>query len=166
MGTYLRDAGYTTAYSGKWHLCLDEKNPDTHGFEILDSKKKLTPPEDDNYDARVSHAAVKFLGRKHDQPFLLVVSLMNPHNICEWARRGAGRVQRLSCGEIGTPPDSDQLPPAPANLAPPKNEPDGMTLIRRAYQVEDGHIPRGEVHARGLAETTVGLLPHGRESGW
>jgi hypothetical protein len=86
---------------------------------------------------------VKFLGRKHDQPFLLVVSLMNPHNICEWARRGAGRVQRLSCGEIGTPPDSDQLPPAPANLAPPKNEPDGMVFIRRAYQVEDGKFPVG-----------------------
>ena len=144
MGTYFRKAGYTTAYSGKWHLCLNEKDPNAHGFEILDSKKKLTPPEDDNYDARVSHAAVKFLEGNHDQPFLLVVSLMNPHNICEWARRGAGRDQKLSCGEIGTPPDADQLPPPPANLAPPKNEPDGMTFIRRAYQVEDGKFPVGK----------------------
>lgn len=141
MGTYLRDVGYRTAYSGKWHVCFNQKDPDAHGFEILDSKTKLTPPEADNYDARVSHAAVKFLERKHDGPFLLVVSLMNPHNICEWARRASGRVQRLSCGEIGTPPDSDELPPAPANLEAPKNEPDGMTLIRRAYQVEDGLFP-------------------------
>ena len=144
MGTYLRNAGYSTAYSGKWHICLDQNDPDTHGFEILDSKRKLAPPADDNYDSRVSHAAVRFLGRDHDQPFLLVVSLMNPHNICEWARRGAGREQRLSCGEIGIPPDVDQLPPAPANLAPPKNEPDGMTFIRRAYQVEDGKFPVGK----------------------
>ena len=24
MGTYLREAGYTTAYSGKWHICKSE----------------------------------------------------------------------------------------------------------------------------------------------
>ena len=143
MGTYLRDAGYETAYSGKWHVCLDMKDPDAHGFEILDAKSKVAPPEDDNYDSRVARGAIDFLGRKHDKPFLLAVNLMNPHNICEWARRGAGREQRLSCGEIGTPPPSDQLPPPPANLAPPKNEPDGMTLIRRAYQVEDGKFPVG-----------------------
>ena len=144
MGTYLRDAGYETAYSGKWHLCLNEKAPETHGFEILDSKSRVAPPEDDNYDSRVARGAVEFLGRQHDKPFLLVVSLMNPHNICEWARRGAGRPQRLSCGEIGTPPDLDELPPPPANLEPPRNEPDGMTLIRRAYQVPDGKFPVGD----------------------
>jgi len=141
MGTYFRDAGYETAYSGKWHFCFKEKDPETHGFTILDAKSKLTPPEIDNYDSRVSHAAVKFLEQKHQRPFLLVVSLMNPHNICEWARRAAGREQRLSCGEIGSPPSADQLPPAPANLAVPKNEPDGITLIRRAYQVPDGLFP-------------------------
>ena len=73
-----------------------------------------------------------------------MASFLNPHNICEWARRLAGREQRLNCGEIGEPPPLDQLPPPPANLAPPKNEPDGMTLMRRAYQVEDGLFPVGK----------------------
>ena len=141
MGIYLSNAGYETAYSGKWHLCFDAKDPNDHGFEILDSKSKVPPPEDDNYDSRVVRGAVEFVRRQHDKPFLLVVSLMNPHNICEWARRAAGRQQRLSCGEIGTPPGEDQLPPPPANLEPPVNEPDGMTFIRRAYQVEDGLFP-------------------------
>jgi choline-sulfatase len=141
MGTYLRRAGYRAAYSGKWHLCFSQKNTDAHGFEILNSKKKITPPEHDNYDSRISHAAVQFLRREHDAPFLLVVSYLNPHNICEWARRAAGRKQHLSCGEIGVPPATDQLPPAPANLAVPKNEPDGMIFIRRAYQVDDGLFP-------------------------
>jgi arylsulfatase A-like enzyme len=127
MGTYFRKAGFETAYCGKWHLCFDEKDPGVHGFEILGSRIK------DNHDARTAEAAVRFLGRGHDRPFLLVVSFLNPHNICEWARRGAGLEQKLSCGEIGAPPPLDQLPPAPANLAPPKKEPDGMTLIRRAY---------------------------------
>jgi len=141
MGTYLKNAGYKTAYSGKWHLSLDEKDSNTHGFEILDRRKKLTPPEADNYDARVSHAAVEFLKREHTQPFLLVVSLMNPHNICEWARRLSGREQKLSCGEIGSPPNASHLPPVPVNLEVPENEPDGMRFIRRGYQVPDGKFP-------------------------
>lgn len=141
MGTYLRRAGYTTAYSGKWHLCWNQKDEETHGFEILDSRSKLSPPEADNYDARVARGAVQFLQRRPKQPFLLVASFLNPHNICEWARRLAGREQRLNCGEIGDPPGPDQLPPPPANLEPPKHEPDGMTLMRRAYQVDTGLFP-------------------------
>ncbi len=133
MGTYFRSAGYETAYSGKWHLCFPEKDPAAHGFKILDSKTRLKPAEIDNYDARVSHAAVDFLREKHERPFLLVVSLLNPHNICEWARRAAGREQTLNCGEIGEPASGEELPPPPANLAPPKNEPDGMTLLRQGY---------------------------------
>ncbi len=135
MGVYFRNAGYETAYSGKWHLCFRQKDTAAHGFEILRSRSE------DNYDARVAAAAVRFLQRQHDRPFLLVVSFLNPHNICEWARRLAGREQHLSCGEIGTPPPLDQLPPAPSNLAPPENEPDGMTLMRRAYQVPTGLFP-------------------------
>ncbi len=131
MGIYFRKAGFETAYCGKWHLCFHERDAGVHGFEILGTRAK------DDHDAKTAEAAVRFLGRGHDKPFLLVVSFLNPHNICEWARRGAGLKQRLSCGEIGTPPPSDQLPPAPANLAPPKNEPDGMTLIRRGYHASD-----------------------------
>ncbi len=135
MGTYFQNAGYATGYSGKWHLCFDQKDPSTHGFEIVTDRTR------DNHDAGVTDGAVKFLARKHDKPFLLVASFLNPHNICEWARRAAGREQRLSCGEISEPPALDRLPPAPVNLAPPRNEPDGMTLIRRAYQVDDGLFP-------------------------
>ncbi|MHB8903119.1 MAG: sulfatase family protein, partial [Thermoguttaceae bacterium] len=141
MGTYFRQAGYETVYSGKWHLCWNDKDTARHGFEMLVGKKAGKPKADDNYDARVAQGAVNFLERPHDRPFLLVVSLLNPHNICEWARRLAGREQVLNCGEIGTPPPLDQLPPLPANLEVPKDEPDGMVFIRRAYQFEDGLFP-------------------------
>lgn len=97
MGTYFRNAGYETAYSGKWHLCFDQKDPSAHGFEILKSKAG------DNYDAKVTDGAVRFLAREHKRPFLLVVSFLNPHNVCEWGRRLAGREQKLNCGEIGDP---------------------------------------------------------------
>lgn len=135
LGTYFRNAGYDTAYSGKWHLCFNVKDTNAHGFELLTGKGK------NDHDARVTDAATKFLARPHDTPFVLVASFLNPHNICEWSRRLAGREQVLTCGEIGEPPPPEQLPPLPANFAPPRDEPDGMTLMRRAYQVDSGLFP-------------------------
>jgi len=136
MGAYFRNAGYETAYFGKWHLCFNQKNPREHGFDVMNQGKSKDGP-----DARAADGATAFIARAHDKPFLLVASFLNPHNICEWARRLAGRKQGLNCGEIGEPPALDRLPPAPANLDPPRDEPDGMTLIRRAYQVPDGSFP-------------------------
>ena len=147
MGTYLRKAGYITAYSGKWHIGLNEKKSKFHGFTILDSRTKLKPPADDNFDSRVAHAAVKFLEQKHDRPFLLVASFLNPHNICEWARRQAGHRKKITmtCGDVGFAPESgDTLPPAPANMEIPKNEPDGLGVLRRAYQTPRGMFPVGQ----------------------
>ena len=138
LGTYFRQAGYDAAYSGKWHLCFNVKDTAAHGFELVTGQVK------GNHDAGVTAGAVEFLARPHEKPFLLVASFLNPHNVCEWARRLAGREQVLNCGEIGTPPPVEQLPPLPANFAPPRNEPDGMTLLRRAYQVDDGPFPVGK----------------------
>jgi len=135
LGNYFKAAGYDTPYVGKWHLCYEENDTQAHGFEIIKVKS------DGGHDARVTEGVLQFLARPQEKPFLLVASFLNPHNICEWARRLAGRKQRLNCGEIGKPPSLDQLPPVPGNLAPQTNEPDGMTLIRRAFQVEDGRFP-------------------------
>ncbi len=138
LGTYFRKAGYDTAYSGKWHLCYDIQDEAAHGFQIVTRKVK------GDHDAGVTEGAVRFLKKPHDKPFLLVASYLNPHNICEWARRLAGRKQVLNCGEIGEPPPLDQLPPPPANLAPPAHEPDSMTVMRRGYHVESGLFPVGD----------------------
>ena len=135
LGTYFRHVGYDAAYSGKWHLCFPMKDVATHGFEIVTGKSA------NGHDAGVTSGARQFLSRPHDKPFLLVASFLNPHSVCEYARRLAGREQSLNCGEIGEPPPREQLPPLPANLAPPQHEPDGMTLLRRAYQVDSGLFP-------------------------
>jgi choline-sulfatase len=119
MGTYFARAGYQTAYFGKWHLAYDEAATPTHGFQTLDTG---------HIDADNADLARKFIARKHDRPFLLVVSFLNPHNVCELARG-----QELNNGPIGEPPPVAQRPPAPANLAPPRNEPDSMTRIRSGY---------------------------------
>ncbi len=138
MGAYFRDAGYDAAYVGKWHLAYKMNDAKAHGFDII-----TTPMADAARAAR----AVKFLGQPHERPFLLVVSFLNPHNICEWARRLAGRADKLNQGEIGGLPSLEDLPPLPANFAPQKNEPDGMTLMREAYQVDRGPFPVGKFTA-------------------
>lgn len=135
LGRHFREAGYDSAYSGKWHLCYNAKKPAEHGFEIMPSKAP------GGYDAGVAAGAVEFLQRSHERPFLLVASFLNPHNICQWARRAAGREQDLNCGEIGEPPGLEQLPPAPANLEPQIDEPDAFTLMRRACQLDSGLFP-------------------------
>jgi choline-sulfatase len=71
---------------------------------------------------------VQFIRQKHTKPFLVVASFLNPHNICEYARG-----QELNNGPVGPPPPLAELPPAPANLLPPKNEPDSMTTMRQSY---------------------------------
>lgn len=119
MGTYFRRAGYQTAYFGKWHLAYDEAAPKSHGFDTLESG---------HLDAENAAHAAKFLSGEHAKPFLLVVSFLNPHNVCQLARD-----QSLNNGPIGEPPPVAQRPPAPANLAPPRNEPDTMTRIRAGY---------------------------------
>lgn len=140
MGTYFRNAGYETAYYGKWHLINNQKAVDWHGFENME------PPVNDRTrgmspDTRAADAAVSFISRNHTKPFMMYVSFLNPHNICEWARRASGMKQSLNCGEIGDPPAPDQLPPAPLNIAPPVNEPDGLTHFRKLMQIEGGVFP-------------------------
>lgn len=135
LGQYFHNAGYATAYFGKSHLSYNVNNVKESGFQQVN--------ESDN-DSVVSHDAVKYLKTKLKQPFLMVASYTNPHNICEYARNIAGRNQKLSCGEIGFPTESDVLPPLPFNYELQVNEPDGIGVLRRAYQTQTGLFPVGE----------------------
>jgi arylsulfatase A-like enzyme len=134
LGTCFRQAGYETAYYGKWHLSFPQKDVAAHGFAT-----PRTPTDKmQDQDARAAGDAARFISQKHEKPFLLVVSLLNPHNICEYARG-----QKLPCGPIGETPAPEQCPPAPTNAAPPENEPDTMTMMRRGYHASP-MFPVGE----------------------
>ena len=41
MGTHFRDAGYRTAYIGKWHLVFDASKAEQHGFEETSDIKRV-----------------------------------------------------------------------------------------------------------------------------
>ncbi len=123
MGTYFRAAGYDTGYVGKWHVLTPIENSATSGFDYTANIKN------NGADAATPAAITTFLQRKHERPFLLVASFIDPHNIAEWARG-----EPLPDGEIGAPPPPDQCPPAPPNRAAPTGEPEAMAFARRSYQ--------------------------------
>ena len=56
-------------------------------------------------DEPTADAAIEFLKRKHDKPFLLVASFLNPHDICMLASEDnaavQGRVEEVRAGRRG-----------------------------------------------------------------
>lgn len=123
MGTIFKNAGYETGYIGKWHLPYDRNKDDTHGFTYMSNKKG------NGTDSLLPNYAKYFFELKREKPFLLVMSFLNPHNICQWARG-----DELPDGEIGNPPGADQLPPLRANALPSKNETEFMVMMRKSIQ--------------------------------
>ena len=75
-------AGYDCVYAGKWHV------PQCHSYDIP-GFRVLAAGQDhrgDISDVTVSHAVEAFLRRRRREPFLLVASLTQPHDICDWLR--------------------------------------------------------------------------------
>lgn len=70
LGSLFRNAGFETAYAGKVHV--------VGGVASLGFTELKTNCSDDETAA----ASVAFLKQKHEKPFLLVTSFVNPHDIC------------------------------------------------------------------------------------
>jgi choline-sulfatase len=133
MGHVFRRAGYETVYGGKTHWPRGMK-VDTIGFA------PLTPDQ----RAGLAAAAAAYLKRKHEKPFLLVASFINPHDICYMAidahaeATGSKRLyphsktERARLAEALQPPRgvaedeflAKHCPPLPANHGIPKREPE------------------------------------------
>lgn len=119
LGNLVSEAGYQCDYIGKWHVGVD---PEKAGY-----------PDYDNVgvDDKKADAAKDYLLKKHDKPFFLTVSLMNPHNVCELARADADGSD-LPDGPIGLPPSNlDELPPLPKNFAVCEKEPSVLRKVQK-----------------------------------
>jgi len=111
-------AGYHTIYCGKWHLPGSYPSA-IEGFRVL----PVGGGQGDLVDAAVSRTAEAYLKTAdRGQPFLLVTSLMQPHDICYWAIKGKALVPEktpfdaLAGGLPDLPPNHRVRPPAPAKL--------------------------------------------------
>jgi arylsulfatase A-like enzyme len=142
LGCLFRAAGYETAYGGKLHVPM---NLDQIGFELL-SKDSRAPLADD---------CAAFFRQKHDKPFLLVASFINPHDICHMAIRSYAEANEKAAGKkrpekkgvlspelkaldegLKLPAGmsreaffSNVCPPLPANFEIPQGEPETVPLV-------------------------------------
>ena len=109
----IKKAGYDTAYGGKWHAPEVELVEDA-GFEKI--------AEFD--DIPLAKKSIDYLkSRKNKtQPFFLVASFDNPHNICEYARNEPlpyGNIPQISL---------DKTPELPINFEQSKTFPEALKI--------------------------------------
>jgi arylsulfatase A-like enzyme len=117
---FTENSDYETFYAGKWHLPRPFGRA-IPGFRALPGG---IGGEGGLGDAAVSRACEDFLRlRVSQKPFLLVVSFLQPHDICEWLR-----LNLRDPGKLRYPELAEQLPPLPENFAYDPNEPE---LLRR-----------------------------------
>jgi len=122
MGTYFKDAGYDTGYVGKWHKWYETEDNKSHGFDMT------AVIHSNGHDDEIPAPAIDFMQKDRANPFLLVVSLSNPYDICQLSRH-----QELPSGPIPPLPPLYQRPPLKKNIDPPTNESDAITLMRKSY---------------------------------
>jgi arylsulfatase A-like enzyme len=89
IGHLLREQGYYTAFKGKWHLSETERSEDAlerYGFSDFQQWGEMfgAPLQGEQLDGVAAFETVDWLeskGTQLDQPWLLVCSLINPHDI-------------------------------------------------------------------------------------
>lgn len=141
IATYLKKAGYDLAFGGKVHL-PHSLTPKALGFvDITNNERDVLAEE-----------AAKYIKQKHSKPYFMVVSLINPHDICYMAIRDFAESEEdkgiLKHGKIevatldkalelplGVGKDeffAEYCPPLPANFDPQKDEPKAISAMLKA----------------------------------
>ena len=173
VGHRFRRQGFETAYIGKWHLShaalpgleaapaeareaayrsaqllqpwgfSDWVGPEPHGPAVANCGLERDP----GYVRQAARWLQEHSRRPTRQPFLLVVSLVNPHDIVFWPSWSMLARRRL--GLEGIPP----IGPAPTESQVLDSEPALITAYRRAYPQAYGPRPIVERLYRLQAET-------------
>ncbi len=112
-GQVFRAAGYDTGYAGKWHMPNPYPSDGIAGFEVLNRTTRQGKLAHD-VDEATMNAAIEFLKRKHEKPFYLVVSFINPHDLCLLAGETSGLLAQV--WQKYQPSADAKLPPLPANF--------------------------------------------------
>jgi len=135
-GQIFREAGYDTGYAGKWHCPSTYPTDGILGYEVLNTTTrpgKLAQVVDE----ATMNAAIEFIRRKHEKPFLAVVSFINPHDIC----LPAGETSPIlpDVWQRYQPPAGAEVPPLPVNFGDTQGAPDGFTRKARHEEWDDNH---------------------------
>lgn len=167
LGSLVAAEGYDCAYAGKWHVNTVTIPDGEFGFRRIK----------DNGDIGLAESCVEYLRqRERKEPFFLVASFINPHNICEYARGQKtphAQVVEPSLEECPNLPENFAVSPYDASvLRFEQNQnyklypttsygPDQWRRYRNAYyrltEAVDAEIGKilAEVERQGLWENTV-----------
>lgn len=115
IGQWLGERGYESVYAGKWHV-PQSFTTNIPGFNVictgLGGLGNLG-------DSAVSRACEGFLrSRRGGDPFLLVASFLQPHDICQWVSMHTKPPDALPYPEL-----KGELPPLPDNFEFDPREP-------------------------------------------
>lgn len=112
---FAEHGGYRTAYAGKWHVprCY---TADLDGYDVISTG---IGHQGTVSDPALTVAAENYLRAQatHEDPWLLVASYMQPHDICEWLR-----LQRDDPERRRHPVEDDHLPELPRGFEIPDHE--------------------------------------------
>lgn len=131
IAAYLKKAGYNLVFGGKEHL-PPSLAPKSLGFiDITDNERDILVEEAANY-----------IRKEHDKPYFMVLSLINPHDICYMAIRDFnesarskkivenGKIEIATLDKALKLPDgiseeqffTEYCPPLPPNFEPQEEE--------------------------------------------
>jgi len=143
IGAYMKKAGYDLFYGGKEHL-PPSLVPSRQGFNDFTNNERGV----------LAEKATEIIKEKHDKPYFMFVSLINPHDICYMTIRDFPKYTKIrprkDQSEIKMLDKALELPkgvskeeffakycpPAPANIEPQEGEPKAIRslLERRPFR--------------------------------
>src|SRR5690606_16758886 len=128
MAHYFKDAGYRTAYIGKWHLASQEPVPERErgGYEYWMASNLLefssdaydTVVYDNNNEAvklpgyrvdALANEAIRYIDRHQQEPFFLFMSFLEPHHQNNFDNYPAPHGYEQRYTGRWTPPDLAEL---------------------------------------------------------
>jgi choline-sulfatase len=83
LASWVQQAGYELVFGGKKHL-PKPLEPETLGFKVISNDER-----DD-----LASSTATYIKEQHEKPYFLIVSLINPHDICYMAIRDYARTQK------------------------------------------------------------------------
>ncbi|MBB3700757.1 sulfatase-like hydrolase/transferase [Flammeovirga yaeyamensis] len=129
IGHKMKNNGYETAFFGKWHVASTKmkSTEEWHGFDTY---------KDSRRDKETQNLSVNFVKKKHNKPFFMVTSYLNPHDCCGLARKISNLKDKYHDEPVNHNVPLDQCPPLPDNFEIPKDEAEGF-YVRRSPDSTD-----------------------------
>lgn len=161
IAAWMKKAGYDLVYGGKEHLPKPLR-PGNLGFTDISDDERFS----------LALTAADFIRRDHQKPYFMIISLINPHDICYMAlrdfattpfdsllvRKGEKEIEALDWALEKPAGMSEETffahycPPVPHNLEPQDDEPEALKALindrpfrkkaREQYTDEDWRMHR------------------------